>query len=282
MKNLLLSSIMGLILLSCAACVHHQLNIVDFKPGDVSSVDMYDIHGSASKRKQVTAEADIKTIMDTLSAVKIKGGGADAEPTNGGAIQFVFNQSDGCQWTVSCDGSTILSENDFWYAVDDSLSLFALWDQMKYDAQDIPEYELPLYPKDQLPYLGLQFMMDGDLCNTNASVGTYSWSYENEDGTMSGVEACSVPSLDAGAELAPIKKTEDMKEIVLKFSMPPDSYSVVRWPEAYIGDAEAHGRDYEPVDAVDYTVPLSDDGGYVYEVYARWPMGRAYYWFYVK
>jgi hypothetical protein len=154
---------------------------------------------------------------------------------------------------------------------------------MKYDAQDVPEYELPFYPKDKVPYLGLRYITRGDKYNLTALLGTYSWRYENEDGTMAGIEADSLHPLDAVKDLPAIIKSDDMSEIELIFSMPPDLFTVRRWLDKYSGDAQAYGQYYEMMEVSNKAVALSNDGnGYVYEIHATWQQGNAYYAFYVK
>jgi hypothetical protein len=283
MKKLLIYGMVLIILLSCAGCNGGGQKIADFQSNEISNIEIYNLPvPSASKRKIVTGAKDIKTIINTLSAVRIKGEGSAAESTAGGAIQFVFSKSDNSQFAISYNGSTIQSQENFWYEVDNGDRIFDLWDEMNYTEQDVQEYELPFFPKNKVPYLQLRYMTREDYYNLNALLGTYSWSFENEDGITTAIESDSAHPLDSVGQMPEIEKTDDMRIIELKFLIPPTSYTVRRWENKYIGDAQAYEQYYETADVSDNAIVLSDDGKeYVYEVYATWPQGNAHYSFYV-
>ena len=258
--------------------------IMDFKPSDVMNIEVYDIHGGANgERKIVTEEKDIKVIIDTLLTLTIIGDGANAETMYGGAIQFVFHKADNSQFALSHDGNTLLTSDGNYYEVKTKSNLFDLWSKLKYDVQSIPEYELPFYPKDRVPILGLRYTHRGELYNDGTLLGTYSWCYENADGTETCVDSDSTHPLDNNSQPDIITKMDDMNKIELVFSMPPSSYTVKRWPDTFIGNIVDNVQNAEIVNVVDSAIVLSnEDKGYIYEVYATWLQGNAYYSFYIN
>lgn len=100
----------------------------------------------------------------------------------------------------------------------------------------------------------------------NPVLGTYSWSIENDDGTVNGTEADS----DAPPELVrtsePMQVTEDTT-IELDFEEQPDSYSIRIWDE-----------DNNIISTSD-KVDLSSEGEVIYEVLTHWEQGTASYAF---
>lgn len=282
MKKYLIVGIVFMILLSCVGCTKKNQKIIDFKPDEILNIEVYDIHESSSKLKIVTDEKDIKAIIGTLSAVKIKGDEALSEPTAGGALKFVFNKSDNSQFVVLYNGSTLLSPDNFSYEVDSKSNIFDLWGQMRYDTHDRLEYERSVFTEWEVPYLELQFVTHGDVYHIDASLGVFNWRSGNADGTGKGIHNDTLHPLDCADEIRKIDKKDDMNKVEMKFSLPPDSYTVQRWQDKYIGDANANDQYYETVNISDNSITLSDDEkGYVYEVRAIWAQGNVYYCFYI-
>ena len=132
------------------------------------------------------------------------------------------------------------------------------------------------------PEMQLQYTIDGQPHSVSVLPGTCSWMYDNDDGTSSGIEADSFGPLDSVEHMPKIEKTANLKELRINFTLTPDSYTVRCWHDIHIGDYDAYEQ-YETVNVSDNTVALSDDvKGYIYETYAKWPQGNAYYCFYVK
>ena len=114
-----------------------------------------------------------------------------------------------------------------------------------------------------------------------ANKGTYSWTYDNGDGTQTGVCADSSHPLEWQAFLVPMTTSDDTVE--LYFDVQPQEVSVRCWSDAYWGTVDA---EEEHVTLSDNMLKLKD-GGYIYEVAAKWTgenlaaEGTAYYGFYV-
>ncbi len=114
-----------------------------------------------------------------------------------------------------------------------------------------------------------------------ANTGTYTWTYDNGDGTETGVCADSSHPLEWQEFMVPMTTTEDTIE--LKFAVPPQEYSVRRWNESCWDDVNAIS---EGVETDGYEIDIKD-GGYIYEVVAKWTgenlaaEGTVHYGFYV-
>jgi len=100
--------------------------------------------------------------------------------------------------------------------------------------------------------------------NTKANTGTYTWIYDNGDGTQTGVCADSTHPLQWQKLMEPMTTTEDTIE--LNFAVPPQEYMVRRWNESCWGDVNAIS---EGVVIKGNEIELKD-GGYIYEVAAKW------------
>lgn len=96
--------------------------------------------------------------------------------------------------------------------------------------------------------------------------GTYSWSVNNEDGTITAIEADTAPPPDLVRAMTPIAVTSD-SVVELEFEVQPDRYSVRTWEEDY---TVSSSRD---------DVLLTRDGRVIYEVRASWAQGTATYAF---
>lgn len=137
-------------------------------------------------------------------------------------------------------------------------------------------------PSADVPVIYIEYTLDGEELQMQIAATTSSWKIEQEDGT--GVNANSDGSnpLDSTANLEEIEKTDELTALKISFSLIQESYTVRCWPDNYIGQPEAYEDYYEQVDVSEDTIVLPNDGqGYVYEVYAIWSQGEAYYSFYV-
>jgi hypothetical protein len=98
-------------------------------------------------------------------------------------------------------------------------------------------------------------------------MGTYSWSYSNNDGTETGVEADS----DAPPGLIKNQKVLDVTpstDIDLNFGIEPIDYEVNIWDS-----------NYNVIGTYDEVVLNEYSGLVIYEVFATWPQGSASYAF---
>lgn len=124
-------------------------------------------------------------------------------------------------------------------------------------------------------------VLDSTSTGIEANEGTYTWSYDNGDGTQSGVCADSPHPLEWQKFLDPMTTSDDTVE--LSFDVQPQEISVQCWSDAYWGDVNAKAED---VRLNGNTLELKD-GGYIYEVVAKWTgenlaaEGTVYYGFYV-
>ena len=124
-------------------------------------------------------------------------------------------------------------------------------------------------------------VLDSTCIAIEANIGTYSWMYDNGDGTQTGVCADSSHPLEWQEFLVPMITTDDTVE--LYFDVQPQEVSVRCWSDANWGK----------VNAKDENANLSSnklelkDGGYIYEVVAKWTgenlaaEGTVHYGFYV-
>ncbi|MCC5894085.1 MAG: hypothetical protein JJU16_01355 [Alkalibacterium sp.] len=100
----------------------------------------------------------------------------------------------------------------------------------------------------------------------NPVPGTYSWSVENEDGTITATEVDIAPPPELVRTIDAMEVTEDTP-IELNFEAEPDRYSVRILNEQNNVTSES--------DEVD----LSGEGKVIYEVMAHWDQGTATYAF---
>lgn len=99
-----------------------------------------------------------------------------------------------------------------------------------------------------------------------AILGTYSWSVDNEDGTITAIEADTAAPPDLVQGMTPVNVTSDTK-IALEFAVEPDKYTVRTWEEDYT------------VSSARKEVLLTREGPVIYEVQASWAQGTARYAF---
>ncbi|WP_423188356.1 hypothetical protein ACO1PF_07010 [Alkalibacterium sp. f15] len=97
-------------------------------------------------------------------------------------------------------------------------------------------------------------------------LGTYSWSVENEDGTVTATEVDAAAPPELVSIIDPMEVTADTT-IDLGFEEQPDRYTVRIWDEdnAILSESDE--------------VVLSGEGIVIYEVLAHWEQGTATYAF---
>lgn len=103
--------------------------------------------------------------------------------------------------------------------------------------------------------------------------GTASWHYDKDasDDQAEAFIACGAHPLELTG-LEPLVLSGERLE--LSFGQQPDSFTVTRWSDEYLGDSTAPG---ETVTVENGSIPLSDSG-YIYLVEARWEdPDRGYY-----
>jgi len=135
----------------------------------------------------------------------------------------------------------------------------------------------------EAPEMKLEYTIDEKTTKVTVNHGTSSWKYSNGDGMFTNIESDSAHPLDSVKFIPLIEKTNELKELIISFSLTQDSYTVRRWTDNYIGNEDAYENYYENLELKGNTIVLPDDEqGYIYEVHATWPQGDAYYAFYVK
>ena len=124
-------------------------------------------------------------------------------------------------------------------------------------------------------------VLDSTCLGIVANKGTYSWTYDNGDGTQTGVCADSSHPLEWQEFLVPMTTSADMVE--LYFDVQPQEMSVRCWSDANWGKVNAKE---ENANLSGNKLELKD-GGYIYEIVAKWTgenlaaEGTVYYGFYV-
>ena len=124
-------------------------------------------------------------------------------------------------------------------------------------------------------------VLDSTCLGIVANKGTYSWTYDNGDGTQTGVCADSSHPLEWQEFLVPMTTSDDTVELC--FDVQPQEISVRCWNDVYWGKVEA---EEENVTLNEYTLKLKE-GGYIYEVVGTWTgenlaaVGTVHYGFYV-
>ena len=124
-------------------------------------------------------------------------------------------------------------------------------------------------------------ILDSTCLGIIANIGTYSWTYDNGDGTQTGVCADSSHPLQWQEFLVPMTTSDDTVELC--FAVSPQEVSVRCWRDACWGKVDAEA---ENATLSGNRLELKD-GGYIYEVVAKWTgenlaaEGTAYYGFYV-
>ena len=109
--------------------------------------------------------------------------------------------------------------------------------------------------------------------------GTFSWWYDNGDGSATGIEACGMHPLDA-KDVLPVLVMDGTEAELLFGAEAPDKVTVRGWSVSQWGNYEAEAEEI-PVDGM--RLELKNEG-FVYEVEAAWDRftkwgGTAYYSF---
>ena len=124
-------------------------------------------------------------------------------------------------------------------------------------------------------------VLDSSSMAMKANIGTYSWMYDNGDGTQAGICADSSHPLEWQGFLIPMTTSDD--EVEFYFDVEPQEFSIRCWSDAYWGQMDAKE---EKVTVNGNKLELKQ-GGYIYEVVATWTgenlaaEGTVYYGFYV-
>ena len=115
--------------------------------------------------------------------------------------------------------------------------------------------------------------------------GTSSWTYQNEDGTWTGIEADSMHPLQAKEYMPNLTLLPVMPSFAgMQWDTVPDKVSFRCWSEAYWGQYDAESETVPAkllcIDSSDgcdpyFSVELKD-GSYVYEVIAEWNSAETY------
>lgn len=157
--------------------------------------------------------------------------------------------------------------------------------QVDYPASDEPEQANPPGSNGQSKPTSKEppalKVLDSTCIAIEANKGTYTWTYDNGDGTQSGVCADSVHPLEWQDFLVPMITADDTVE--LNFAVEPQEFTVHCWSDTYWGLVDAKE---ESVTINGNTMELKE-GGYIYEVVATWTgenlaaEGTVYYGFYV-
>lgn len=122
------------------------------------------------------------------------------------------------------------------------------------------------------PHQPPELIVVSDDGNVNAQLGTYSWEWDNGDGTKTCI--CSDSSHPLDWNMEPFITSNGTVE--LDFGVWPEELTVRCWPEAERGNPSAEA---EAVALNGNTLELKP-GGYVYELIASWEQGTGYYGFY--
>ena len=124
-------------------------------------------------------------------------------------------------------------------------------------------------------------ILDSTCLGIVANKGTYSWMSDNGDGTWKGVEADSSHPLEWQEFLVPMTTLDDTVELF--FDVQPQEVSIRCWSDANWGKVNAKE---ENANLSSNKLELKD-GGYIYEVVAKWTgenlaaEGTVHYGFYV-
>ncbi|MDR3289013.1 MAG: M56 family metallopeptidase [Peptococcaceae bacterium] len=265
---------------------HNRGQIIDFSADEIQSVEFINIPvPRAAEKKTVTEANDIQKIMDSLAGLKL-GAPSLLSSITGGSLRFVFHKTDGSQVSVLYNGEIVSISDGRGYTVDGRGELNDLWEAMHYTVSTVQEYELN-DGNDQAPLLGLTYTVGaGSTQETSyggmALAGTTRWSYENNDGTTISFDADALQPLDRNDYGGSVFALADEAGIVsFYFTLLPETYTVRRWNDRFMGDASSYEKNYEIVASSGYTIPIAanDGNGYVYEVHAQWPQGDVYYAF---
>lgn len=148
----------------------------------------------------------------------------------------------------------------------------------------------------QIPYLSATYRTEQAIVTVAIPNGSYSWSYENENGQTTEVEADSAHVLMWEEELLGDVSIGEATDVELAFDKKPKEVQVSRWEAQYRDDQDYlnDNPDGEPVElttdeeAVTSSVQkvtkwiLKAEPGYIYRVKAIWENGMVEYGFLTK
>ena len=137
---------------------------------------------------------------------------------------------------------------------------------------------------ENIPNMTVIYTTNGERNELSLSPGApYSWGISYGDGTGVGMHADADHPLNETRYLKVIERSADTTVLEIGFSTAPESYTIQRWRDIYIGKYAEHMDDFEWLDVSDNKVVLSDDNqGYFYVVVANWSQGYAHFPFHVK
>lgn len=148
----------------------------------------------------------------------------------------------------------------------------------------------------QIPYLSATYRTEQAIVTVAIPNGSYSWSYENENGQTTEVEADSAHVLMWEEELLGDVSIGEATDVELTFDKKPKEVQVSRWEAQYRDNQDYlnDNPDGEPVElttdeeAVTSSVQkvtkwiLKAEPGYIYRVKATWENGMVEYGFLTK
>jgi len=152
--------------------------------------------------------------------------------------------------------------------------------ELEVNEPNLPE---PLPPVIALPQLTVSFMSQ----NVQTIRGVTNWMVIDEHGVGTGILSDSAHSLqlsEVDLENATLYLNAGVGDIFLHFNLEPSYVYVRRWNAAYRGISNISAAVYEYIE-VPYTSQsisisvTSDRHDYIYEIYAVWPQGSAYFTF---
>ena len=131
---------------------------------------------------------------------------------------------------------------------------------------------LPIPPQLKIIYAGNECI---------STRGTYSWSYENSDGTMTAIAADCAHPLFMMDSMSRFLRTDDTSVVTLDFEEEPDEVYVRCWKSMYAEDENSYEANYEELqylkDSGELRIPEEPD--LIFEVVGSWKNGMAHYCF---
>ena len=97
--------------------------------------------------------------------------------------------------------------------------------------------------------------------------GARSWAYS----TITGIVHMIADSSHPLESWYPYPKIEKTNKVKINISYSPDYYTVIYWPEKYIGNADTKEFDFQTIDVIDNIIIMpNEESGYVFRVRAVW------------
>ena len=131
----------------------------------------------------------------------------------------------------------------------------------------------------QPPTLNVEYRTDLAVVTVMVGRGGYEWVYLDEDGLSNAVVADSLHVLD-WEEIADLVLEEPV-DVTLRFSEKPKEVEIIRYDASYAGKAQENpeGEKVTAEEKEGELVLKGVDGGYIYNITAKWENGRATYGF---